>query len=114
MNCKECNGSRQRPNGMPCELCEGTGRDLLSHETKELIYDHFAGGCQGIVSDFHHWDTGVFLANEDQVAEVLDDMEVFLCPVCGWWSHSGESYVGHGEDCSCEDGQCGECCEDNE
>ena len=67
-----------------------------------------------MLGDFHHWDTGKFLAHEDDVAEALEEMEVFLCPCCGWWSHSGESYLGHGEDCNCDYQQCGDCCEENE
>lgn len=84
----------------------------LSQEVKALIYDHYAGGCTASLEDFYHWDTGKFLAHEDDVVEALDDMEVFECPGCGWWSHGGESYLGHREDCECEAAKCGDCCND--
>lgn len=83
----------------------------LSHEIKELIYDEFAGGCTATLGDFYHWDTKEFLATEDDVAEALDEMEVYECPGCGWWSHGGESYLGHKEGCECGEGVCGDCCE---
>lgn len=82
----------------------------LSQETKSLIYDHFAGGCTATLGDFYHWDTGKFLATEDEVQEALDEMEVHLCDTCGWWSHSGENYLDHKEDCDCGSDTCGDCC----
>lgn len=86
----------------------------LTKETKEVIIDHFAGGCTGVVTDFFHWDTGELLATQDQVAELLDAEEVHLCEVCGWWSHPGENFLGHAEDCECPSHICGNCCPGHE
>lgn len=87
---------------------------MLTPETKELICDHFAGGCTGILGDFFHWDTGKFLATHDEVAEVLEEAEIVECEGCGWWSHPGENYLGHEEGCECHAGICGECCPRND
>jgi len=79
-------------------------------KVRKTIEDIYPGSCivpgTSVIAD----ELGV---DEDFVAQMLDDMEIQECSVCGWWSHSGEHYLGHVEDCEGhEEVVCGNCCED--
>jgi len=79
-------------------------------ELMNLIQDTYPGSCMVPGIEVIAEKIGV---DEETVAKMLDDMEIQECSVCGWWSHPGEHYLGHVEDCEGhEEVVCGNCCED--
>jgi hypothetical protein len=61
--------------------------------------DYVAGSCQ-MGSWIHHViDRQPTDDEEEQVLKYLHDMEIYECPVCGWWTHPGEGDGYMCDDC---------------
>ena len=74
-----------------------------------LVQDEYPGSATAMdvnaFADKHGFD-------EIDVAEMLDDLEIYQCAGCGWWQHEGEIFLGHVEDCEGHDELiCGDCCD---
>ena len=77
---------------------------------RNLIEQTYPGSCTAPTVDAFADEHGF---DEMNVAVTLDEMEIFNCVNCGWWSHPGETELGHVEDCEGHDEMvCGDCCND--
>ena len=80
----------------------------MKKDLRRMLEDTYAGSATAPdiwnFAEEHGFD-------ETDVAETLDDLEIYQCTSCGWWLHPGEIYLGHADECEGhEEMICGDCC----
>ena len=90
---------------------------FLTLEQLNYMAENLAGSCNALTTYFDRYQeeygfTDMEMDTLDELlAEALEqELEMYLCPTCGWWTHQGETmYEGEqGEDV------CSDCYEEQE
>lgn len=78
---------------------------MLLSKAIALIEDELCGTC-------NYFDTAEaaekYGVEELELAQAMDDAEIFLCSTCGWWQYPGEYCGMHDHD----EIICTDCCEE--
>jgi hypothetical protein len=74
----------------------------LTHVQVDEIADLVAGGCQDQLGEDALRELGI---DPDLLDEVCAKVEVYKCPNCCWWGHSGEilEHTSSNDESICED-----------
>ena len=89
---------------LSCPICCLYPNMATKTEREAQVLGYYAGSCNS-VSEMEGF-------TEDEIFEILEQDEVYLCVSCGWWQHSGEIFLGHADDCEHDEMICGDCCEE--
>jgi hypothetical protein len=61
--------------------------DFMNKDNLEELALCVAGGCDDQLGEEYLTERGL---DPDDLAEYLAKIEIFCCPNCCWWGHSGE------------------------
>lgn len=75
---------------------------MISQELRDQICMNFLGSCSSI-SLYHEEHYNL---DYEEILQVLEEGEIFLCECCGWWCDQSDMNDVHGEY------HCTDCCED--